>query len=116
MAIKNQPLTLTYLAWDSANGVGKTGDAANHTLRLVADGALVTPAASPVQVDASILPGTYKIALTAAEMNYNCVTLGGVSSTGKVTILPMTVVTERGAFSDLTTQVGAIPNAGESWS
>ena len=38
MSVKGKAITLTYKAWDMANDQGKTGDNANHTLRLVKDG------------------------------------------------------------------------------
>lgn len=96
MAIKNQALTVCYWAWDTSNNVGKTGDSGNHTLRLVQDGSEATPGNSPSEVDATNLPGVYKIALTAGEMNYNYVVLGGKSSTSGIVISPIFISTERG--------------------
>jgi hypothetical protein len=104
MAIKNQALVLSYLAWDTVNSVGKTGDAANHNIKILADGSLITPVASPIQADIG-LPGVYKISLTDAEMNYNCITLGGLSSTAGVSLIPVTIVTERG-FLGVPTNLG----------
>jgi hypothetical protein len=130
MAIKNQALVLSYLAWDTVNSVGKTGDAANHTIKILADGSLITPAASPIQADIG-LPGVYKISLTNAEMNYNCITLGGLSSTAGVSLIPVTIVTERGVLANIagttfdttTDSLEAIRNhgdvawvTGETWS
>jgi len=109
MAIKNQSITITYSAWDTANNVGKTGDSANHTLRLVQDGTEATPANSPSEVDATNLPGVYKITLTAGEMNYSTVTLGGKSSTTGIVIIPVHIVTEQGNFATVTAKTNNLP-------
>lgn len=98
MALKNQPLTISYLAWNTSTNQGETGDAANHTLRAVGDGAEFTPGESPHEADSTNLKGVYTLALQAAEMNYNFITVGGVSSTSNVVILPISVVTERGVL------------------
>jgi hypothetical protein len=109
MPIKNQAITLTYVAWDTAANVGKTGDAANHTIRAVGDGTEFTPGGGtptvPVQVDSTNLKGVYKIALAASEMNYNCIALGGSSSTAGIVIYPVQIFTDQG------TMPTAAPNA-----
>lgn len=94
MAIKNQAITVQYVAWDTGNNVGKTGDVANHTIKIVQDGVVATPAASPAEVDATNVPGVYKIALAAAEMNFGFVTVGGVSSTSNIVIIPVNMATQ----------------------
>jgi hypothetical protein len=94
MALKNQAVVVTYYAYDTSANSGKTGDAINHTLRLYQDGAESTPAGTPAEVDATNCPGLYKIALTAAEMNYNSVTLHGKSSTANIVITPVQIITE----------------------
>ena len=109
MAIKNQSITITYTAWDTVNNAGKTGDSANHTLRLVQDGTEATPANSPSEVDATNLPGVYKITLTAGEMNYSTVTLGGKSSTSGIVIIPVNIVTEQGNFATVTGKTNNLP-------
>ena len=96
MAIKNQSITIQYVAWDTFNNVGKTGDVSNHTLRIVTDGTSAAPANSPSEIDATNIPGIYKITLTAGEMNSNVITLGGKSSTANVVIIPVQITTERG--------------------
>ena len=57
MASRGQTLTITYVAWDTANNVGKTGDNGNHTLRWVKDGSSSPPDNSPAEVDATNAPG-----------------------------------------------------------
>jgi hypothetical protein len=96
MAIKNQALTVCYVAWNTSTNSGQTGDSANHTLKLVQDGTEANPTNSPSQVDATNLPGVYKLALTAADVNFNCIVLAGKSSTANVVIIPLVIITERG--------------------
>lgn len=88
--LKNTAVTVTILAWDALNGVGKTGDAANLTLRGVGDGSEYTPSSPTItEVDSTNLKGVYKVSLTASENNYSFVTLGGKSSTTGVVIHPV---------------------------
>jgi len=96
VAIKNQSIIVTYTAWDTANQAPKTGDVANHTLRVITDGTPASPSNSPSEVDATNAPGEYKITLTAGEMDGDFVTLAGKSSTADVVILPVKIGTERG--------------------
>lgn len=96
MALKNQAITVCYVAWNTSTNAGATGDSANHTLKLVQDGTEAAPTNSPAQVDATNAPGVYSLALTAGDMNFNCVVLCGKSSTSNVVIIPLVIVTERG--------------------
>lgn len=89
MAVYGTPITVTYVAWDTANNAGRTGDAANHTLRWVRDGVSVAPTNSPAEVDAVSAPGVYRLSLTAAETQAATGTLAGVSATAGVVILPV---------------------------
>jgi hypothetical protein len=99
MAIKGVSITITYTAWDTANQVGRTADAGNHTLRIVRDGNVaVAPTNAPAEVDATWLKGEYKITLTAAEMTADVVTLGGISNTAGVVIIPQKIITEHGVL------------------
>lgn len=98
MALKDQPITVCYVAWNTSTNAGQTGDAGNHTLKLVQDGTEGSPTNSPSEVDSTNLKGLYKLALTAGDMNYNCVVLGGASSTSNVVIIPLVIVTERGVL------------------
>jgi len=95
MAIKNQAITVQFTAWDTSNNVGKTGDEAQFTLKVVTDGTAATATNSPAEVDATNCPGLYKVVLTAAEMNGDFVTLAGKSSTGNISIIPIHMPTER---------------------
>ena len=98
MAIKGVALTVTYTAWDTAGNIGKTGDAANHTLRLIRDGTVSAPTNAPAEADAVNVPGEYTLALTAAEMTCGFLGLAGTSSTTGVRIVPVKVVTEQGSL------------------
>lgn len=82
----NSAVTVCYRAWDTSANAAKTGDAANHTLCYVADGAVGTPTNSPAEIDATNLPGWYKIALTAGENTGALMLLDGVSSTSDVVL------------------------------
>lgn len=88
MAVKNQAITIEFSVVDVSTGLGKIGDAANLTIKLIRDGVAAAPSNAPVEVDATNAPGTYKIALTAAEMNYDTVRIAGKSSTANVQVIP----------------------------
>lgn len=89
MPIKGAAVTVCYVAWDTSANAGKTGDAANHTIRAVGDGTEFTPAASPAEVDSTNLKGVYKVSLAAGENAYDFVMLGGKSSTANISIMPI---------------------------
>ena len=109
MAIKNQALTVTYFAWDTGNQVGKTGDAANHTMYVSIDGvANAVDDTSSVEVDATNLQGHYQVTLTAAEMNGDHIMLGGESSTSDIVIIPTSITTERGNLATIDANVDSI--------
>lgn len=94
---KNEANYVYYRAINSATGLGVTGDQANHTLRLATDGgASAAPTNSPAQVDATYLPGVYRVQLTAAECNFGNGALGGTSSTANVLIQPVLLTFEDG--------------------
>ena len=89
MIKKNQAAIIQYMAWDTGNNSPKTGDVANHTLKLIQDGTANTPTNSPTEVNSTSLPGIYQLSVTAAETNYNFVTLAGKSSTANIVIIPV---------------------------
>lgn len=91
MALYGVSFVVTYVAWDTSANAGKTGDAGNHTLRWVKDGVSNAPANSPSEVDATNLPGLYKLTITATEAQATFAALGGKSSTASVTIMPVMV-------------------------
>ena len=95
MPLRNQAVTVNLVCWDTVNNIGKTGDAANITVRGSRDGTLFTPSAPSVtQMDATNMPGVYKVSLTAGENDGAFVTLGGISSTASCVIIPISWANE----------------------
>jgi hypothetical protein len=67
------------------------------------------PGGTPTEVDATNLKGIYKLALTASEMNHNYVTVGGISATANVAIIPVSIATEGGVLtSGVPIQLGQV--------
>jgi hypothetical protein len=89
MPLINTAVTVTYVAWDTSANTPKTGDVANHTLKVVADGTAATPAASPAEVDSTNAPGVYKVVIASGENTGNFMTLAGKSSTSNVSLIPV---------------------------
>ncbi len=102
MALKSQPLTVQYVAWNTTTNQPAVGDSANHAITCVGDGASFRPGGStptsPAEISSAAIPGVYKIALAGSEMAYNLVTVGGKSSTSGVVLIPVTLATERGVL------------------
>ena len=109
---KNTAVTIIILAWDTILNTGKTG-LADITLRAIGDGAEFTPAGSAVEVDATHLPGVYKVALTTAENNYNSMLIGGKSATANISIVPFSWINESEDFSatEKASIAAAVPTA-----
>lgn len=90
MAVSGVAVTVTFGVWDTLANTWKTGDAANLTMRVVADGAEATPTAGAVEIDATNAPGQYKLALTAGENTGTDLSLQGKSSTSGCIVIPAT--------------------------
>jgi hypothetical protein len=109
-----QTVTLQYVAWDTVNNIGKTGDVANHTLRWVKDGTPAVPTNGAAEVDATNAPGIYKVVMTGTEASCQVGTLCGKSSSTGIAILPITITFENlptalpGATNGLP-QIGVAP-------
>src|SRR6266566_2569441 len=89
MPYRNTAITVCIRVINISTSTGKTGDAANITVRGVGDGAEFTPATPNItEVDATNLPGVYKVSLAAGENNYAVVMLGGKSSTALTDVVP----------------------------
>lgn len=95
MPSRGQSVVLTYIAWDTSANGGKTGDAANHTLRWIKDGASSAPTNASSEIDTTNAPGAYKITLTTAECTCDTGTLAGKSSTANVSIVPISISFEQ---------------------
>lgn len=109
MPYKNLSVTVPILAWDAPNGTYKTGDAANFTLRGLGDATEFTPSASAIEVDATNMPGVYRLTLTAGENNYSFVTISGKSATSGIKIIGISWSNEINA--DVKKWAGTAPTA-----
>ena len=91
MIRNNVAAYIHYSAYDTANSTGKTGDVANHTLKLIIDGVVSSPTNPPEEIAA----GEYRILLTAAEsLGAKFICVAGVSSTPDINIIPAMVITD----------------------
>ncbi len=83
-------------AWDHANGVPKTGDAANITARISKDS--VDSAASndvnPTEISATTHKGQYAFTMQQAETNCDLFGLTAVSATADIDISPVIIYTK----------------------
>lgn len=95
MALYGKQMTVCYFAVDTATGLGKTGDSANHTLRWVKDGTSAAPSNAASEVDSTNCPGIYKLTLTATETQCPFGVLAGKSSTSGIAIAPLSISFER---------------------
>lgn len=100
MPYKNTAIHKQIYAWDAVNGVGKTGDSGNITVRGVGDGSEYTPAAPAVtEVDSTNLPGVYDVTLSASENNYSNNMIGGKSTSAGIVIQPVHWTNETSALT-----------------
>ena len=114
--IRGQSYVYVYVAWDTASNTRRTGDAANHTVYISKDGGNYVQASnapSEILLPNSNPTGTYRVTLTASEMDANTVVVYVVSSTSGVTIPVGEILTERGRVD---TTVSSRATAGEVWS
>lgn len=98
MAIRGVSLTITYTAWNTSTNAPQTGDVSNHTIKVCKDGVEATATNSPSEVDSTNFKGEYKLVLTSTEMTCDFITIGGVSSTANVVIVPVKIATEHGVL------------------
>jgi hypothetical protein len=116
-------MVVEFVAWDTSANTGKTGDAANITMRWVKDGtssALTTTTVT--EIDSVNAPGLYKVSLSATETDCLFGTLAGKSATANVSIMPVRVAFDYlpavavGATGGFATQVvrGGTAQAGSS--
>ena len=97
-------------AWDNANGVAKTGDAANISAQISIDVAATaaTNDVAPTELDATDAPGVYYFNMTQAETNGDLIIVAPVSSTADIDLRPVIIYTVAAAISVsdiLTTQM-----------
>jgi hypothetical protein len=79
--------TIVVHAYDTATGLGKTGDAANITLHLVADGTGGTIAGSISEVDSTNQPGVYKVTVASGENTGVQMSADGKSATSGIVVV-----------------------------
>ena len=99
MPNKNTAWVVHILVWNTDTQVGQINDQGNITLRGVGDGIEFTPASGLTQIDSTYLKGIYKLPISALENNYDMATVGGISTTTDVIILPITWMNEPEDFS-----------------
>ena len=85
MPVKGEAVTVAYTAWDTAANAPKPGDAGNHTIKRIVDGAA---AASISDTPTDLENGECEITLSAAENSGDAMAVEGSSSTGDVVIIP----------------------------
>lgn len=91
MIRNNTAAYIHYSAYDTANSTGKTGDAGNHTLKVIVDGVVTDPINTPEEIGV----GEYRLLLDEVETNLiKFICVAGVSSTSDVYIIPATVMTD----------------------
>jgi len=84
MPVIDTAITVSFQVRNAATGAPVTGDAANLTLKIVADGVDAVPTNSPVEVAL----GEYKLVLTAAENSGELMSLIGTSATASTIVIP----------------------------
>ena len=95
MATRAVTLTVGFIAWDTANNVGKTG-LTDITMQWLKDGSLsVLTTPTVTEVNATTVPGLYTISLSSTETDCNLGTLHGISATADISIMPITIQFER---------------------
>jgi hypothetical protein len=110
MPIRNTAVIVYILAWNTDTQIGQINDQANITIRGIGDGAEYTPGAPAItQIDAVRLMGIYSISVAAAENNYNINTIGGISTTANVVIVPFSWANDQVDFN--TTKKASIGSA-----
>lgn len=110
---RGESITQNYRAVSAVTGQPISGDQANHTLKITADGVQVSPAHSP----ASLGSGEYSLVLNAGENDGEFMSITGTSSTGSVLVIPARWRNETGpavvTFSQAAAGIGAAaPEAG----
>jgi len=83
-----------YLCWNDATGAPKTGDVANHTVKICKDdGNFVAATNAPTEPAGQVDGGNCRLELSQAESNADFIMLEVTSSTDNVSIAPVHVHT-----------------------
>ncbi len=88
---KNTATKITFYAWDTGNGIPKTGDSANLTAYVRIDGGALTPLTdtSATELNATNAPGSYEFDVTAAETNGDLLAFTCKSVTANIYVFPV---------------------------
>lgn len=88
---KNVATTITFYAWDTGNGVPKTGDAANLTAYVRIDGGSLTILGdtSATELSATNAPGSYEFSVAQAETNGDVLCFTCKSATAGIYVFPV---------------------------
>lgn len=87
MATRAVQQVITYYAWNTSTNAYVTGDSANHTTSWCKDGTRSATTNATAEVDATNLPGLYKVTMTSTETDCLEGVLGGKSSTANVVLI-----------------------------
>lgn len=102
MATRALQQVLAYVAWNTSTNAYVTGDSANHSTSWCKDGTRSATTNATAEVDATNLPGLYKVTMTSTETDCIEGVLGGKSTTANVVLIPTMV-----AFDYLNTSAPA---------
>jgi hypothetical protein len=91
MATRALQQVVCYTAWNTSTNVYVTGDVAQHALSWSKDGTRSAATNAAAEVDATNMPGLYKVVMTATETDCIQGVLGGKSSTANVVLIPTMV-------------------------
>ena len=114
----NEDVEIYYFAKNLLTGGGKTGDHANHTLRLSRDSVLsaFTVAPTPVEVSNSFFKGLYAVTVPAIDNDSVSMALGGTSSTANVEIVPTVWTNDEASLANIYNSLQTqITNTGGDW-
>ena len=108
MPFKNSAQVVMFTVWDTSANGPKTGDAANLTNYTSKGGRSATSAGTVTEIDATNMPGIYKVSLSDTQMNGSVICVMGKSSTANIVVYPVFLDTENNA--NLTQIDGAATN------
>jgi hypothetical protein len=111
--VASQSLTLS--VYDSANGLQKTGDAANLLFYVDKDdagpNAIASNSGVPTEISSTNSKGDYKIALSQSETNADKLHFTGKSSTTGIVVLSKTIYTLPANFTKLVVDSSGLADA-----
>ena len=114
----NESVEILYFAKNLLTGGGKTGDKANHTLRLSRDGVLAafTATPTPEEVSSTYFKGLYSVTVPEVDNDSVSMALGGISSTSGVEIVPTVWVNDQASLANIYAALQSqITNTGGDW-